>query len=87
MILTYQLNGFGSLEGTPAFYLLWWMQPVVTRNLLKCVITGRPFMVMPSEGIQKIFVNMARYHEREGSMQVKRGARVTQVTRGLTTGE
>ena len=87
MILTYQLNGFGSLEGTPAFYLLWWMQPVVTRNLLKCVVTGRPFMVMPSEGIQKIFVNMARYHEREGSMQVKRGARVTQVTRGLTTGE
>ena len=28
-------------------------------------------MVMPSEGIQKIFINMAQHHEGEGTMKVK----------------
>ena len=87
ILFAYQLNGFGTLEGSSAFYMLYYMHPAVIRSFLNCLLTQTPYYMLPSEGIQRIFLNMAQYHERDGSVQIRRGARVTAVTRGLTTGE
>ena len=87
ILFAYQLNGFGTLDGTSAYYMLYYMHPAVIRSFLNCLLTRKPYYAMPSEGLQKVFLNMAQHHESDGSVRIRRGVRVTAVTRGLTTGE
>ena len=84
---TYQINGFGTLDGTSAFYMLYYMHPAVIRSFISCLLTHTPFYMIPSEGLQRVFLKMAQRHESDGSVRIRRGARVTAVTRGLTSGE
>jgi len=81
-IYSQQVQGYGLLESIPAFYLLWWNHPDISKAALKSVFglaPDVPSLSILKFGFQSLWKHMAEKHSSE--VKYITGARVTQIKR------
>ncbi|KAF0715646.1 Aste57867_3273 [Aphanomyces stellatus] len=78
----FQQQGYGSLENTPAFYMLWWAHPDVIRARVAADSQNKPWVFMLSRGYQSLWQAMVRANSNR--FQVFVNTKVTKVTRSDT---
>ncbi|KAF0715638.1 Aste57867_3265 [Aphanomyces stellatus] len=74
----FQQQGYGSLENTPAFYMLWWAHPDMVRARQAADSQGKPWVWMLSKGYKSLWQAMLDAYPQ---IQVKLNVQVIQVTR------
>ncbi|KAF0715639.1 Aste57867_3266 [Aphanomyces stellatus] len=74
----FQQQGYGSLENTPAFYMLWWAHPEMVRARQVADSQRKPWVWMLSKGYLSLWQAMLDAYPQ---IQVQRNTRVIQITR------
>ncbi|KAF0715645.1 Aste57867_3272 [Aphanomyces stellatus] len=74
----FQQQGYGSLENTPAFYMLWWAHPDMIRARQAADSQGKPWVWMLSKGYKSLWQAMLDAYPQ---IQVKLNVQVIQTTR------
>ncbi|KAF0715647.1 Aste57867_3274 [Aphanomyces stellatus] len=75
----FQQQGYGSLENTPAFYMLWWAHPDMVRARQAADSQRKPWVWMLSKGYASLWQQMANAYPDQ--IQVQLNTRVIQITR------
>ncbi|KAF0715637.1 Aste57867_3264 [Aphanomyces stellatus] len=75
----FQQQGYGSLENTPAFYMLWWAHPDMVRARQVADSQGKPWVWMLSKGYISLWQQIIQAYSDQ--IQVQLNTRVIQITR------
>ncbi|RHY52211.1 hypothetical protein DYB30_010241 [Aphanomyces astaci] len=75
----FQQQGYGSLDESPAFYMLWWVHPDMIRQKQAADSKGQPWVYVLSKGYQ--FLWKAMVDKYPSQIDVRVNTKVIQITR------
>ncbi|RHZ03153.1 hypothetical protein DYB31_014619 [Aphanomyces astaci] len=75
----FQQQGYGSLDESPAFYMLWWVHPDTIRQKQAADSKGQPWVYVLSKGYQSLWKAMVDKYPSQ--IDVRVNTKVIQITR------